>query len=77
MTGDSAANDVATGDAAVPEALLRVISGHPTAAELAAVAAVIEGLVRESASLRLKAKDAGPGAWALSQRPSAVPIVPS
>ncbi len=70
---DSAGTD----GAAAPEALLRVVSGQPTPTELAAVAAVIEGIVAESASSRREATDAGPGAWEQSQRPTAVPIVPS
>jgi hypothetical protein len=59
------------------EALFSVVSGAPTPSELAAVAAVIEGMVRESASLRRRATDAGPSNWEQSRRPVAVPIVPS
>jgi hypothetical protein len=60
-----------------PEALFSVVAGRPTPTELAAVAAVIEGMVRESASLRRQTTDAGPSAWELSRRPAAAPIVPS
>jgi hypothetical protein len=74
MTGDAAIGDAATPK---PEPLLQVICGSPTPRELAAVAAVIEGMALESASLRRQATDAGPSDWQLSRRPTAVPIVPS
>ncbi|GAB3029684.1 hypothetical protein GCM10027052_02100 [Parafrigoribacterium mesophilum] len=82
MTDDTATDTTGgptTGAATTPEPepLLHVVSGTPTPDELAAVAAVIEGLVRESAARRREAKDAGPSAWERSQRPIAVPIVPS
>ena len=72
-------NDAGTDGTATPapEALFSVVSGTPTPSELAAVAAVIEGMVRESTSLRRQAPDAGPTAWEQSQRPVAVPIVPA
>jgi hypothetical protein len=68
-----------TGDAAVSEseALFSVVSGTPTPSELAAVAAVIEGMVRESASSRRQKTDAGPSSWQRRQRPVAIAIVPS
>ena len=77
MTDDAVTDDAVANDAAAPEALMRVVSGQPTPTELAAVAAVIEGMASESDSSRRKATDAGPGAWELSQRPAAVSIVPS
>jgi hypothetical protein len=58
-------------------ALFSVSAGNPTAAELAAITAVVEGMVDELESSRRTAKLTGPNGWELSVRPVAVNIVPS
>lgn len=53
---------------------INVISGNPTPDELAAVVAVIEGMVQELEGPRARTAARGPSAWESSQRPIRTPI---
>jgi hypothetical protein len=61
-------------DPAEPD--LVVLAGNPTNVELAAVTAVLLGVVQERAFDRSHEDAARPSGWQLSRRPRAVSIVP-
>ena len=56
---------------------IHVVSGNPTPEELAAVIAVLEGVVAEQLEgTRRRRRAAHPDAWAANQRPVRTPISP-
>ncbi|MBX3067262.1 MAG: acyl-CoA carboxylase subunit epsilon [Microbacteriaceae bacterium] len=57
-------------------AQIQVVAGNPTAEELAAVVAVIEGMSAELEGTRAKLAEKAASAWRLSQRPIRFPILP-
>ena len=60
----------------VVEADLEVISGNPDAEELAAVTAVLAGVLEELAAEQGKREQAATSAWARSQRAVRAPLIP-
>ena len=58
-------------------ARISITAGNPNPAELAAISAVVEGMVEELESSRRAEKLAGPTGWERSARPVAVSIVPA
>lgn len=54
---------------------MQVVSGNPTPEELAAVIAVLEGVVAEQLE-GTRRRTSHPDAWAANQRPVRTPIVP-
>jgi hypothetical protein len=69
-----------TRHAAEPDAtpaLFSVSGGNPSPAELAAITAVVEGLVDELESSRRAATLTGPTGWERSARPVTIGIVPA
>jgi hypothetical protein len=60
----------------VVEADLEVISGNPDAEELAAVTAVLAGVLDELATEQGKREQAVTSAWARSQRAVRTPLTP-
>ena len=54
----------------------RVLSGNPTATELAAVTAVLTAMVEQADGQRMPVAMPSRSAWSLSQRPLRSPIVP-
>ncbi len=56
------------------EADLDVISGSPTTADMAAITAVLAGVLEELAAEQGRRQQAVPSAWARSQRGVRVPI---
>jgi hypothetical protein len=54
----------------------RVLSGNPTASELAAVTAVLTAMVEDSDGKRMPVADPSRNAWSLSQRTLRRAIVP-
>jgi len=71
---DSAAPDTAAPDAAAPA--ISILGGNPTAEELAAVTAVIAGVLEELANEHSRAAADGPSAWQRSQRQLRGPLHP-
>ena len=59
-----------------PMADLRVLSGSPSASELAAIAAVLTGVLEELADERDRSQSASVSAWSRAQRPIRTPIHP-
>jgi hypothetical protein len=55
---------------------LRVLSGSPNASELAAIAAVLTGVLEELADERDRSQSAAASAWSRDQRPIRTPIHP-
>jgi Acyl-CoA carboxylase epsilon subunit len=55
---------------------IRVISGHPDAGELAAVTAVLTGVLEELAEEQGRRELGGPSAWERSQRSVRAPVHP-
>lgn len=53
-----------------------VLSGNPTATELAAVTAVLTAMVEQADGKRMPVAEPSRSAWALSQRALRRPIVP-
>ena len=69
-----------TRHAAEPDAtpaLFSVSGGNPSPAELAAITAVVEGLVDELESSRHTATLTGPTGWERSARPVVTDVVPA
>jgi hypothetical protein len=60
----------------VVEADLRVISGSPNPEELAAVTAVLAGVLDELAAEQGKREQAATSAWARSQKAVRTPLAP-
>ncbi|TBN55929.1 acyl-CoA carboxylase subunit epsilon [Glaciihabitans arcticus] len=68
------ADHEAAPDAAAPE--FRIVAGNPTPAELAAVTAVLTGVLDELSAEQGRLAHTGPSAWAISQRPIRSTIAP-
>ena len=67
-------SDSETRDAPAPE--FRIVSGNPSPEELAAVTAVLSGVLEELSAEQGRRADSGPTAWEISQRPIRTPITP-
>jgi len=63
-----------TPDAAAPD--IRIVAGNPSAAEVAAVTAVLSGVLEELADERGRELATGTTAWRRSQRSLRVPLAP-
>ena len=63
-----------TPDAAASD--IRIIAGNPSAAEVAAVTAVLSGVLEELADERGRELATGTTAWQRSQRSLRVPLAP-
>jgi hypothetical protein len=53
---------------------IRIVSGDPDDVEMAALTAVLAGVLEELAALRQAQKDTGPTAWQRSQRTLRTPL---
>jgi hypothetical protein len=61
-----------TPDTPAPD--IRIVSGNPDDVEMAALTAVVAGVLEELAALRQAQKDMGPTAWQRSQRALRSPL---
>lgn len=68
------AGEVAPADGSVVAAELRVLSGNPTDAELAAVTAVLTATIEDERDSAGRASDPQRSAWQRAQRPIRLPL---
>jgi len=54
---------------------IRILSGNPTAEEIAAVSSVLTAALDELAGEHRRSRDAGPSGWERSRRGLRVPLV--
>ncbi|WP_213814565.1 acyl-CoA carboxylase subunit epsilon [Glaciihabitans sp. dw_435] len=76
VTGTPGDTNAPPEDPTAVESAIRVVSGNPTDIEIAAVTAVLSGVLEELAGELGRATPAGPSAWNKSQRDIRKPLVP-